>query len=127
MKKAAIVEKMYWPSPCFFAMACLLLPGGVSMPQFGIGTYQGGSESCEPLVLHALKTGYRLIDTAEGYNNEDACAAAIASTRRIVEIFTTVEKMRSKSMPNFCVDPSATSRALNFSISPSWFRFTSKT
>jgi 2,5-diketo-D-gluconate reductase A len=48
------------------------------MPQFGIGTYQVGSESCESLVLHALKTGYRLIDTAEGYNNEAACAAAIA-------------------------------------------------
>ena len=68
------------------ASPSLPLPGGIlgaassKMPQFGFGTFQLSSEGgqCEAAVFHALKTGYRMIDTAEGYANETACAAAIS-------------------------------------------------
>ena len=45
----------------------------------------------------------------------------------MVEDFTTVLKIRSKSMPNFWVLPSATRRALNFSTARLLLRFTSNT
>jgi len=54
------------------------LNDGVSMPLFGFGTYQipsGGS--CERAVAHALKIGYRHIDTAALYGNEEDVGRAV--------------------------------------------------
>lgn len=53
----------------------------VEMPQLGFGVFQITDEKiCEESVLHALKTGYRLIDTAACYGNERAVGNAICKS-----------------------------------------------
>lgn len=47
------------------------------MPQLGYGVYQVTKEECERCVLDALKAGYRLIDTAQSYFNEEEVGSAI--------------------------------------------------
>ncbi len=59
-------------------MQKIQLNNGVQIPAEGIGVYQiEDSETCEQVVLDALKTGYRMIDTAAAYNNEEAVGKAI--------------------------------------------------
>ena len=46
------------------------LNNGVSMPLLGFGVFQmNDAEECEQSVYEALRTGYRLIDTAAAYGN----------------------------------------------------------
>ena len=48
----------------------LIVRGGtVSIPPIGLGTWLSKDDSCKSAILHALKLGYRLIDTAAMYNN----------------------------------------------------------
>lgn len=54
-----------------------ILSNGVKMPQLGYGVYQVTKEECERCVLDALKAGYRLIDTAQSYFNEEKVGSAI--------------------------------------------------
>ena len=54
-----------------------ILSNGVKMPQLGYGVYQVTKEECERCVLEALKAGYRLIDTAQSYFNEEEVGSAI--------------------------------------------------
>lgn len=54
-----------------------VLSNGVKMPQLGYGVYQVTKEECERCVLDALKAGYRLIDTAQSYFNEEEVGSAI--------------------------------------------------
>ncbi|WEV39517.1 aldo/keto reductase [Lactobacillus sp. ESL0681] len=59
-------------------MKRIKLNNGVSMPQLGFGTFQiNDLIECEACVLSALKTGYRMIDTAANYGNESAVGKAI--------------------------------------------------
>lgn len=53
------------------------LNNGVEMPILGFGTYQMTGEECERSVLEAIQTGYRLIDTASAYRNEEAVGNAV--------------------------------------------------
>ncbi len=54
------------------------LYNGLKIPMIGIGVYQiPGYEAAKNTVLTALKTGYRLIDTAQGYRNEQAVGDAV--------------------------------------------------
>ena len=54
------------------------LNNGVEMPSLGFGVYQITDPSqCERSVLDAIETGYRLIDTAAAYGNEEAVGTAI--------------------------------------------------
>lgn len=54
------------------------LKNGIRMPMEGFGVFQVKDfETCKELVLNAIKTGYRLIDTAASYGNEDAVGAAV--------------------------------------------------
>ena len=53
------------------------LSNGVKMPQLGYGVYQVSKEECERCVLDALKAGYRLIDTAQSYFNEEEVGSAL--------------------------------------------------
>ena len=46
------------------------LQDGNTIPQLGLGVYKVENEIAAPLVSHALKNGYRLIDTASMYENE---------------------------------------------------------
>ncbi|XP_047994533.1 1,5-anhydro-D-fructose reductase-like [Leguminivora glycinivorella] len=48
-----------------------------SMPTIGLGTWQAPGNVIEPTVLKALDLGYRHIDTAFNYNNEEAIGAAV--------------------------------------------------
>ena len=54
------------------------LNNGVKIPLVGYGTYQVTDlAECEKCVLDALSVGYRLIDTAQQYKNEEAVGSAI--------------------------------------------------
>jgi 2,5-diketo-D-gluconate reductase A len=54
------------------------LNNGVEMPLLGFGVFQiPNAEECERSVYEAIRTGYRLIDTAASYGNEAAVGAAI--------------------------------------------------
>jgi Aldo/keto reductases, related to diketogulonate reductase len=56
----------------------VVLNNGVEMPILGFGVYQiTDSEECERSVYDALMTGYRLIDTAAVYQNEEAVGRAV--------------------------------------------------
>lgn len=59
-------------------MEIIKLSNGVEMPLEGYGVFQiPDFEECKQAVLNAIKTGYRLIDTAALYMNEEAVGAAI--------------------------------------------------
>ena len=51
---------------------------GVMMPQIGYGVYQIAPDVCERHVAEALSVGYRMIDTAQAYHNEDGVGRAVA-------------------------------------------------
>lgn len=53
---------------------------GMRMPKLGLGTWRLAGEACTTAVLGALDRGYRHIDTAQMYGNEDAVGEALAST-----------------------------------------------
>lgn len=52
------------------------LSNGVLMPQMGYGVYQIDPEDCERCVMDAISVGYRMIDTAQAYLNEEAVGKA---------------------------------------------------
>ncbi|WP_455717401.1 aldo/keto reductase [Anaerosporobacter sp.] len=58
-------------------MEYITLNNGIKMPKLGYGVYQISNEECERCVLDAIDTGYRLIDTAQAYGNEEAVGKAI--------------------------------------------------
>jgi len=61
-------------------MEYVTLSNGVKMPKLGYGVYQVDKEECERCVLDALKVGYRHIDTAQSYFNEEEVGNAIAKS-----------------------------------------------
>lgn len=61
-------------------MEYVTLRNGVKMPMLGYGVYQVTKDECKRCVLDALKTGYRLIDTAQSYFNEEEVGEAIAES-----------------------------------------------
>lgn len=68
------------------------LSNGVKMPILGYGVYQVTKEECERCVLNALKAGYRHIDTAQSYFNEEEVGSAIEKSGvPIEEIFLTTK------------------------------------
>jgi 2,5-diketo-D-gluconate reductase B len=54
---------------------------GISLPRLGLGTFRMQGDVCRAAVESALGLGYRHIDTAEMYGNEEAIGAAIAAAR----------------------------------------------
>ena len=61
-------------------METVELSNGVKMPMIGYGVYQVDPAECERCVSDALKVGYRMIDTAQAYHNEEGVGAAIAKS-----------------------------------------------
>ena len=53
-------------------MEYVLLNNNVKMPKLGYGVFQVSNEECERCVLDAISVGYRAIDTAQSYGNEEA-------------------------------------------------------
>jgi 2,5-diketo-D-gluconate reductase A len=71
-------------------MKNIVLNNGVEMPLLGLGVYQiTDAEECERSVYEALHTGYRLIDTAAVYQNEEAVGRAIKRSGVAREVFVT--------------------------------------
>lgn len=58
-------------------MEYVTLNNGVKMPVLGYGVYQVTQEECERCVLDALQVGYRSLDTAQSYFNEEQVGNAI--------------------------------------------------
>ena len=58
-------------------MKTVTLNNGVVMPQIGYGVYQVSPAECERSVADALSVGYRMIDTAQAYHNEEGVGAAV--------------------------------------------------
>lgn len=58
-------------------MEKIRLNNGVEMPQIGYGVYQVDPAECERCVADALRVGYRMIDTAQAYHNEEGVGAAV--------------------------------------------------
>lgn len=87
-------------------MEFVTLRNGIQMPQEGFGVFQvQDKEECKRSVLEAIRAGYRLIDTAASYTNEDAVGEAVREaiaeglcTRE--ELFVT-SKMWVQDMENY--------------------------
>lgn len=78
------------------------LNNGIEMPQLGIGTFAVKEDAAER-VCHAVKTGFRLIDTAQGYGNEKEVGEGIRKSgidRKLLFITTKVNttEMRNKTV-----------------------------
>lgn len=58
-------------------MEYVTLNNGIKMPILGYGVYQVSNEECEKCVLDAISAGYRSIDTAQAYANEEAVGNAV--------------------------------------------------
>ena len=70
------------------AVPTILLNNGVEIPQLGFGVYQVPPEQTEEATLVALEVGYRHIDTAEMYGNEEGVGKAVRAFGRD-EVFVT--------------------------------------
>jgi 2,5-diketo-D-gluconate reductase A len=62
------------------ATPTITLNNGVTMPVLGFGVYQIPAEQTEQAVSEALAAGYRSLDTAAAYQNEEAVGRAIAAS-----------------------------------------------
>ena len=58
-------------------MENIVLSNGVKMPVLGYGVYQVEPDECERCVSDAVEAGYRLIDTAQAYCNEEGVGRAV--------------------------------------------------
>jgi 2,5-diketo-D-gluconate reductase A len=79
------------------ATPTVMLNTGLPIPQLGFGVFQIPPEDTETAVTTALQAGYRLIDTAQGYQNEEGVGAAIArSDVPLDELFVTTKLTNSE-------------------------------
>jgi diketogulonate reductase-like aldo/keto reductase len=62
------------------AVPTITLNNGVELPQLGFGVFQIPPSEVVESVVRALEAGYRLIDTAAAYRNEEGVGKAIASS-----------------------------------------------
>lgn len=74
-----------------------ILNNGVKMPQVGFGTFLLQGEDCKNTVREAVSAGYRMIDTAEAYGNEDAVGDGIKESEIDREELFLVTKVNFKS------------------------------
>lgn len=73
-------------------MECVTLNNGTKMPLEGFGVFQiPDAAECAEVTYNAIKTGYRLIDTAASYRNEEAVGKGVA--RAIAEGIATREEL----------------------------------
>ena len=105
-------------------MEYITLNNGIKMPMEGFGVFQvRDKEECKRSVLDAIRAGYRLIDTAASYTNEDAVGEAIREaiaeglcTRE--ELFITskmwVQDMQNEQMAAAAIDASLKNLGLEY-------------
>lgn len=70
---------------------------GQQIPQLGLGVYEMSAQETYDCVKYALQVGYRHIDTAERYENEEACGRAI---RDFMSAGPTISFNVSRHRPN---------------------------
>ena len=58
-----------------------VLSNGVKIPKLGFGTWQISNEDAYQATLDAIKAGYKHIDTAQGYRNEEAIGRALKDAK----------------------------------------------
>jgi len=74
---------------------------GTRMPILGLGTWQMHGESCRQAVLSAMDMGYRHIDTAQMYRNEDVIGAALHESEISPDdVFITTKILSSNLAPS---------------------------
>jgi 2,5-diketo-D-gluconate reductase A len=73
------------------------LADGNAIPQVGFGVWQVPNEQAIAAVRQALASGYRLIDTAQGYDNESGVGLALRDNIDRASLFVT-SKLRTKSL-----------------------------
>lgn len=71
----------------------IILSNGVEMPILGYGVYQVAPEQCEQCVSDAISVGYRMIDTAQAYGNEEGVGTAVKTSGLPREAFFLVTKI----------------------------------
>lgn len=81
-------------------MDTITLNNGIPMPMLGFGTFLMNGAQCEESVLAALRSGYRMIDTAEAYGNEEAVGRAIAKSGVPRQELFLVTKVNFRSYEN---------------------------
>lgn len=101
-----------------------ILHNGRKIPMEGFGVFQvRDKEECTASVLHAIRTGYRLIDTAASYTNEDAVGEAVRQaiaegTCTREELFITskmwVQDMHDYDMARKAIDASLEKSGLEY-------------
>jgi len=74
-------------------MEYVTLNNSIKMPKVGFGVFQiKDKEECVKVVLDAIDAGYRMIDTAQSYGNEEAVGEAVAKTSVLrEELFITTK------------------------------------
>lgn len=78
-----------------------LITHGVSIPRLGLGTFRMRGMACQQAVESALALGYRHMDTAAMYENEDAVGAAVsASGIRRDDLFITTKVWHDRLTPD---------------------------
>lgn len=78
----------------------ITLNNNIQMPMLGFGTFLMGGTECEESVLAAIRSGYRMIDTAEAYGNEEAVGNAIVRSGIPREELFLVTKVNFRSYEN---------------------------
>ncbi|TDE94960.1 aldo/keto reductase [Occultella glacieicola] len=71
------------------------LPGGVEIPQVGLGVFQVPRDQAQRVVEDALEVGYRHVDTAAAYVNEEGVGAALGSAGLPREEVFVTSKLRN--------------------------------
>ena len=78
----------------------ITLNNKIQMPMLGFGTFLMGGSECEESVLAAIRSGYRMIDTAEAYGNEETVGSAIVKSGIPREELFLVTKVNFRSYEN---------------------------
>lgn len=81
-------------------MEYLALNNGIQMPLVGFGTFMLGGKTCTDAVAEAIKSGYRMIDTAEAYGNEKEVGEGIQTSGIDRKELFLVTKVNFKSYEN---------------------------
>lgn len=81
-------------------MNTITLNNDIQMPMLGFGTFLMEGAECEESVLTALRSGYRMIDTAEAYGNEEAVGNGIVKGGIPREELFIVTKVNFRSYEN---------------------------
>ena len=86
-------------------MEYVSLNNGVKMPILGYGVYQVTKEECERCVLDALKVGYRAIDTAQSYFNDEEVGNAFQEKKSSLQQRCGLNIMDMKKQRNQFLNP----------------------